>query len=138
MTCRITVAYVRIIEAQTLLDRALQQGNDSDNKAARDKAEEAFDLAEKASAALRLAEASICRGQAQVRLGSSDEGRADISRGLEAARSLGLCALAEAQALTGDVDGARATWREGLQRAQTTGFLRFVKRLSDLKEKRKI
>ncbi|MCC7070085.1 MAG: protein kinase [Deltaproteobacteria bacterium] len=138
------LAYVRIVESQTLLDRALLQGSDGDNAAAREKADEAFDLAEKASAALRLAEASICRGQALVRLGNVDEGRADIERGLDAARSLGanrvllfgLGAHAEARALTGDLEGARADWRDAFDRAKGTGFLRFVKRLADLKEKR--
>ena len=140
------LAYVRIVEAQTLLDRAMLQGSEGDNATARDKSEEAFDLAEKASAALRLAEASICRGQALVRLGSVEDGRTDITRGLEAARSLGanrvllfgLCALTEAQALAGEHNLAQASWREAAERAAHTGFLRFVKRLADLKERRKL
>jgi serine/threonine protein kinase/predicted ATPase len=148
------LSYVRIVESQTLLDRAfykatVEQHADearADDKLALDKANEAFQLAEKASAALRLAEARVCRGQALVRLGHGDDGVVDILRGLEAARAVaanritlfGLAAHAEASALAGNAKAASSTWREAMQRARTTGFLRFVGRLEDLAKRRGI
>ncbi len=135
------LAYVRIVEAQTLLDRALtaKDGGD-DDRAAFDKAEEAFDLAERASAAMRLAEACICRGQALARLGKIEDGTADIERGLEAARSIGanrimlfgMGAAAEAAALGGNTAEAKKVLAAALRRAHDTGFLRFVRRLEEL------
>lgn len=148
------LAYVRIVEAQTLLDRAFHKAtveNNADEARADDqlafeKADEAFDLAERASAAMRLAEACVCRGQAQVRLGKRDDGVVDILRGLDAAKAVaanritlfGLSAQAEAFMLAGDGNAASATWKEAMRRAQDTGFLRFVARLEDLATKRNI
>jgi eukaryotic-like serine/threonine-protein kinase len=148
------LAYVRIVEAQTLLDRAFHKATveknaeeaRADDQAALEKADEAFDLAERASAAMRLAEACICRGQAQVRLGKKDEGIVDILRGLDAAKAVaanritlfGLSARAEAHALAGEAKDASALWKDAMRRAQSTGFQRFVTRLDDLAAKRNI
>ena len=139
------LAYVRIVEAQTLLERANVQGPE-DNKAALEKSEEAFDLAERASAAMRLAEASVCRGQSLARIGRVDDGRADIARGLEAARAVGanrimlfgLSAEVEALVALGKLDDARKTWKEAMRRAKSTGFARFVSRLEELQKRAKL
>jgi eukaryotic-like serine/threonine-protein kinase len=144
------LAYIRIVEAQTLLDRAIAGAaagaEPEDDKAALEKAEDAFDLAERASAAMRLAEASICRGQALVRLGKGEDGLADIRRGLDAARAVaanrimlfGLGAEAEALVLLGDPSSAAQVWGEAMRRAKSTGFRRFVERLADLGKRRGI
>jgi tetratricopeptide (TPR) repeat protein len=133
------LAYVRIVEAQTLLDR----DGPSDDQQAFEKAEEAFDLAERAGAALKLAEACIARGQALARRGKVDEALVDVERGLEASRGVsnriclfGLTALAEVRHLAGNTVGAAQAYKEAMARAQSTGFTRFVKRLEDLKKKR--
>jgi serine/threonine protein kinase/tetratricopeptide (TPR) repeat protein len=140
------LSYVRIVEAQTLLDRGLAENTPADDDAALEKAQEAFDLAERASAAMRLAEASICVGLAHVRKGNRDDGLADIRRGLDAARAVGanrivlfgLSAEAEAAALGKDGETATRAWREAMRRAKNTGFDRFVKRLEDLAARRRI
>jgi tetratricopeptide (TPR) repeat protein len=136
------LAYVRIVEAQTLLDR----DGEGDAALAHEKAEEAFDLAERAGAALKLAEASIARGQALVRKGDTAEGLGDIERGLSVARDVnanrivlfGLCAFAEAHQITDDAAKATACYREATSRAKSTGFTRFLKRLDDMRRKRGI
>ena len=152
------LAYVRIVEAQTLLDRAghtlalltlddpATESARADDQRAFEKAQEAVEFAEQASAAMRLAEAYVCRGHAQVRLGKRDAGVIDIVRGLDAARAgganritlFGLMALADASVLSGDMATALTTWREAMLRARATGFLRCVARLATMAKQRKL
>jgi tetratricopeptide (TPR) repeat protein len=127
-----TLSYLRIVEAQVLLDR--RGGND--NADALKKADEALDLALKARAALKVAEAGICRGLALCRTGDS-VGRDDIDRGIRTAFHVnanrialfGLLCDVEVRASAGDLDAARQSLQIGLERAGRTGFVRFEKKL---------
>ncbi|HEY1097687.1 MAG TPA: hypothetical protein VGF99_02120, partial [Myxococcota bacterium] len=78
------LAYVRIVEAQILLERGAARGQHADTLEALKKAEEGLDIAIKANAALRVAEASLCRGLAMCRKGDM-VGRDEIERGLRTA-----------------------------------------------------
>ena len=121
------LGYVRIVEAQILLEKG-------DDAGAAKKAQEAVDLAEKSGASLRVAEARICRGLAVARRGDARRGLDDVHAGLEAARAVGanrvvlygILAESEAKMIDGAAGEAAALLREGLQRARATGFQRFV------------
>lgn len=131
-----SLAYVRIVESQTLLDRAAAKGDRADNDEALKKADEALDLALRANAALKVAEAALCRGLALCRRGDN-VGRDDIARGIAQARQLnanrialiGLTCDVEAAVAFGDKEGARRSLDEGLARARRTGFVRCEQRL---------
>ena len=138
------LAYVRIVESQTLLDRAASaplkadgaSTQKADNLEALKKADEALDLGLKANSALKVAEAALCRGLALCRKGDV-AGREDIVRGMHAGRTLnanrialfGLLCDVEAAMLVGDKATAQQSFDEGLARARRTGFLRFEKKL---------
>ncbi len=138
------LSYVRIVESQILLDRAIAlpagdgvaQTQKSDNLDALKKADEALDLALKANAALKVAEAALCRGLALCRKGDV-AGREDIARGMQSGRALnanrvalfGLLCDVEASMLFGDQTQASSSLNEGLVRARRTRFLRFEQKL---------
>jgi len=131
---REVVAAVRIVESQIELevDRADE---------AQRLADQAFDVAERTGSVSKLAEASICRGLAQVKLGQLDAGRADIERGVQAARELdlnrilliGLGALVECHARAGERDDAVSILGDARKRAADTGFVRTGDRLERLR-----
>lgn len=129
-------SYVRIVEAQILLDKG-------DDARALEQSEEAKDLADKASSALRKAEALICRGLARARLGDVEEARGDVREGLDTARAVnanrvvlwGLLAAAEVEQLAGDVAAAQRLTDEGLGRARRTAYTRFIRRFEALAPK---
>jgi serine/threonine protein kinase/predicted ATPase len=133
-----TLSYLRIVESQVLLDRATV----SDNADALKKADEALDLALKARAALKVAEAGICRGLALCRKGDT-VGRDDIERGIRTAFQVnanrialfGLLCDVEVRATAGDVDEARQSLQIGLERARRTGFVRFEKKFLALQDR---
>lgn len=126
------LASLRIVESQILLDRAAATGTAADNAEALKKADEALDLALKGRAALKVAEAGICRGLALCRNGDS-VGRDDIERGIRTAFQVnanrialfGLLCDVETLATAGDVEGAKRSLQLGRERAQHTGFIRF-------------
>ncbi|MDP2340445.1 MAG: protein kinase [Deltaproteobacteria bacterium] len=135
------LAYVRIVEAQILLDRAAstpagEPGQKTDNQDALKKADEALDLGLKANAALKVAEAALCRGLALCRKGDVAGGE-DIARGMQAGRTLnanrialfGLLCDVEAAMLVKDRARAQHSLDEGLARARRTNFVRFEKKL---------
>jgi predicted ATPase/tRNA A-37 threonylcarbamoyl transferase component Bud32 len=133
------LAYVRIVESQIFLDRAAATGNVADNVEALKKADEALDLSLKANAALKVAEAAICRGLALYRKGDT-VGRDDIERGVRTAVQVnanrialfGVLCDVETRAASGDVAGAQQSLQDGLDRARRTGFLRFELKLKAL------
>jgi tetratricopeptide (TPR) repeat protein len=135
------LAYVRIVESQVLLDRAAstpagEPSQKTDNQDALKKADEALDLGLKANAALKVAEAALCRGLALCRKGDV-AGREDIARGMQAGRTLnanrialfGLLCDVEAAMLVKDRERAQQSFDEGLARARRTKFTRFEKKL---------
>jgi serine/threonine protein kinase/tetratricopeptide (TPR) repeat protein len=127
------LAYVRIVESQTLLDVA------RDDEALH-RAREALQHAERAGAALRLYEARICEGLARARAGEPLEAIPQIKTSLEAARDInanrsmlyGLIALAEAHIIAGDNSRAQQILDEGMGRARRTGYSRFLDRFEEL------
>jgi len=133
------LAYVRIVESQLYLDRAAAvgaTGGKGDNVDALKKADEALDLALKANAALKVAEAALCRGLALCRKGDL-AGRDDIQRGIQSGRALNanrvtlfgyLCDV-EAAALAGDKVSAGVSLEAGLLLARKSGFVRFERKL---------
>lgn len=131
-----SLAYVSIVETQALLD-----GGAADLAVAR--ATAAVELAQRAGAALRVAEASICLGLAQARQGHTEAGLARIQEALQVARAVnanrlilnGLRALAEAELLAGNDAGAQSILDEGFGRARRTGFERCLRRFEELTTK---
>jgi len=127
-----SLASVRVVEAQVILERGARSNNAGDALEALKKADEALDLGLKANSALTLAEAAVCRGLALCRSGDL-AGQEDIDRGLQAARTLnanrpllhGLLCRAECAHLAGDADAAGAAVDEGRRRARQTGFVRY-------------
>jgi predicted ATPase/tRNA A-37 threonylcarbamoyl transferase component Bud32 len=127
------VAAVRIVESQIELelgkaDEALRL------------AEDAFDVAERTGSVSKLAEASICRGLANLKLRDVEGGRADIERGVQAARELdlnrillvGMAALVEVHAREGERGEALLVLNDARRRARDTGFVRSLERLDRL------
>jgi predicted ATPase/tRNA A-37 threonylcarbamoyl transferase component Bud32 len=137
-----SLAYLRIVEAQILLDRAAATGNASDNADALKKADEALDLSLKATSALKVAEAAMCRGLALCRTGDA-VGRDDIERGIRAAVQInanrivlfGVLCDVETRAAAGDTAGAERSLHDGLDRAGRTGFVRFELKLRALQDR---
>jgi serine/threonine protein kinase/tetratricopeptide (TPR) repeat protein len=131
-----TLAYLRIVESQILLERG------ADHAEALKKADEALDLALKARAALKVAEAGICRGLALCRKGDA-VGRDDIERGIRTAFQVnanrialfGLLCDIEVRAGAGDLEEARQSLQIGLERARRTGFVRFEKKFLALQSR---
>jgi serine/threonine protein kinase/predicted ATPase len=131
-----TLAAVRIVEAQILLARR----GPEDGATAFARADEAVTLAMQARAALKLAEAELCRGLALVIAGSQN-GLKDIERGLKSALQanangvalFGFLCLAEAYAVSGELDEARQQLARGLERARRTGSVRFESQLMALR-----
>jgi len=137
------LAYLRIVEAQVLLDRAVTGGNSAaDNAAGLKKGEEALDLALKAHSALKVAEAAIVRGLGMIRKGDP-VGKDDIERGMRTAMQVnanritlyGLLCDAEAKHLEGRGTDARRAIELGLERASRTGFTRFEGKFTALKKR---
>jgi serine/threonine protein kinase/tetratricopeptide (TPR) repeat protein len=134
-----TMAALRIVESQILLDRAVAEKRPADNADALKRADEALDLALKANAALKVAEAALCRGLAMCRKGDV-VGRDDIERGLKTTFQVnanrialfGLICDIETLATGGDNAAAERSLRLGLERAQRTGFLRFTRKFESL------
>lgn len=133
------LSYLRIVESQILLDRAAHKNNKADNAEALKRADEGLDLALRANAALKVAEAALCRGLALLRRGDS-AGREDLQRGGRVARQVNanrialfalLCEV-EAAAQGGEKTRARDALREGRERARNTGFARFDVKLAAL------
>ena len=133
------LSYLRIVESQILLDRAAHKNNKADNAEALKRADEGLDLALRANAALKVAEAALCRGLALLRRGDS-AGREDLERGGRVARQVNanrialfalLCEV-EAAAQAGEKTRARDALREGRERARNTGFARFDVKLAAL------
>jgi predicted ATPase/tRNA A-37 threonylcarbamoyl transferase component Bud32 len=129
-----TLAYIRIVEAQT----CLLQG---DAKRARSAADKAYERAEGTGSSMNLAEASIARALARARLGEDLQDALDEARrGTHAAREVqlnrivlfGLLAEAEILSRMGSAQEATITLREGLARAQETEFVRFSRRAEAL------
>ena len=126
-----SLAAVRVVEAQVILERGARTRSAGDALEALKKADEALDLGLKANSALILAEAAVCRGLALCRSGDL-AGQDDVERGLQAARTLniirpllsGLLCRAECALLAGDADAARAALDEGRRRAHQSGFVR--------------
>lgn len=137
------LAYLHIVESQVYLERAVSDhAKPTDNADALRTADEALTIATTANAAMRIAEAAMCRGLAMVRLGQR-EGRDEIARGLRTATSLNvnrlmlfgaLCEV-ETLATSNAVDDAVVTLQSALARAQRTGFVRFEKKLRALQER---
>ncbi len=133
------LAYVRIVEAQIFLDRAAATNSAADNAEALKKADQALDIALKAHAALRVAEAALCRGLAMCRKGDM-VGRDEIERGLRTAREVNanrivlFGALCDVETLVQqhDLPAARRALDDALDRARRTGFVRFELKLHAL------
>ena len=143
-----SLAYVRIVESQILLDKTADQVGKSDPAAdqwcadrdeALVKADEALDLALRANSALKIAEAALCRGLCMCRKGDIS-GREDISRGMQSslrlnANRITLFALVcdiEGSLLFGDKAQAQRSFDEGIARARRTEFVRFENKLGSL------
>ncbi|MBM4281474.1 MAG: hypothetical protein FJ137_12190 [Deltaproteobacteria bacterium] len=126
-----SLAAVRIVEAQILLDRGTQAGNSTNAIDAQRKADEALELGRKANSAVNTAEAVVCRGLARCRSGDHG-GREEVEQGLRTARTVGanrpllfaLASFAEAALLGGDRVAARDALSEAGRRAAQTGFRR--------------
>ncbi len=137
------LAYLHIVESQVHLERAVSEhAKATDNADALRAADEALAIATTANAALRIAEAAMCRGLAMVRLGQRD-GRDEIARGIRTATSLNvnrlilfgaLCEV-ETLATSNAVDDAVVALDAALARAHRTGFVRFEKKLQTLQER---
>ncbi len=128
------LAYTYVVEAQTLLAKA-------DDTRAKKRADEALELALSAGAALRTAEARICRGYAMGRLGEG--GRPDIETGLASAREAGLfrvvlyglLALGEAYANEGDLANAGIAFEDGIRQSSRAGYRRAQQLLEETRER---
>jgi tetratricopeptide (TPR) repeat protein len=127
------LSYVRIIEAQTLLEKG-------DDEAALESGEAAVELAQRAGAMLRRAEADMCLALAQARTGEADAASEKLKEAIETARAVnanrvilfGLCALAETELLRGETAKSQRVVDEGYGRARRTHFSRFLDRLDAL------
>ena len=136
------LAYLRIVESQILLDRAAVTGKAADNIDALKKAEEGLDIALKANAALKVAEAALCRGLAMCRKGDL-VGRDEIERAIRTARQVNanrivlFGALCDVETLTliNDRPAARTALVDAVDRAKRTGFKRFELKLVALGER---
>ncbi len=128
-----SLAAVRVVESQVLLDRATSTSPSPTTAEALKKADDALDLGLKANSALTVAEAAICRGLALCRSNDA-QGQEDIARGLHAARTLGahrvlLLALlygAESAVLLNDRKSAQSLLDEARQAAKQSGAKRWV------------
>lgn len=136
-----TLAAVRIVEAQILLDR--RAGDDVEG--ALKKADEAVALGMQARAALKVAEAEMCRGLALMVSGTST-GRGDIDRGLKTALQananrvilFGLLVDAEGHTVIGEAQEAQRSCEAGRERAARTGSARFERKFAALKRRLRI
>jgi len=131
-----SLAYLRIVQSQTLLDKG-------DDEKALIRSREAVDLAERAGAALRLSEARICECLARARTGDAEAAVDDLVDALAKVRDVnanrtmlyGLMALAEVYILAGDNVRAQQIVDEGMGRARRTSYTRLLSRFEELNQR---